>query len=1150
MSPGLDHASQLAQRLEYAVRDTRLERVGGIGQTCTMTLWLLELSLPAGTEHRMAYAWVLPSAGGSLGWSAADGGKRKGLGGENGVRYRVPRVNCTGDATHILAFFQSLLRGATLTEAAESAGLPALTEQVQPYATLRLPPAGSPRTPVLAVRPPVMLHPEEGSGAAPSRWSSLLPDAPTLVAAIVLLDKSRLWNIGAIPPEQRLILARALLLHMTQETGLAFVGPDASRLGNVEWIAALGADEDGEPLIDVDFVREERRAGDDNVTERGVPSVRAVIARIDPLVAPVGTEVMVRCRLINEEVLDDQLQSATLTAQGVTLAFSAAEELSLVELTVWRRQGERFILAAERRVTVIRRAEIDMRMISASGTLRSKWLEAFDRERAVSTRAARMAAFQQGHSVRVSAGGYDLDPWHTVQSDADALTESLFPPDSGARYFSREGQGEAPLLEFAEWLREFTADGGTGRLLIVDPYFGSFGLDLLSRAVRADVKYQVLTCTQLRTEDGDDADTCMLTNPSESQATENVGAAEPRRANELHQTLERLRPVIAGLDLEIFDLRKDGLGRSASFHDRFVLVYDREDELRAGFNLSNSLQGATRRYPLLALPIRRPILDEVATYAAELMAGRPPGLQEVAVVSIKLPRPPLLSSRDLLYEHAAKFDARLFEQPELVNASSERRVEILGTLDVRRNESVDISGVMTKLRELSATFGTLDNVAFLTLWLDFSAWCATSHVAFEARAALVEGWTPALEERLRWALTALLDLPAPLGPADSLGSLNVLGLMVLEGDKAFRLAGQLLRNPEPVFKAYAVQDVVRLLARCAPQVLVQILDTMRPSEALLSQANTPDGYARSAWWEAVLHVLLKRLRFQREDDLVSALFGSTQPLLRALALYALIRAVAAPRFPTIAWPEALELFDRSATPDLRPEALAQWLLELRRVAPQGGTEEGAEQLRSALYERLESALPQSLTAEELEVILRRIGEPGIAPSVTACSLVQPLVNRGVVTADAVASAWLLLIMPDIEAWAFNENRTERVRFNVERHGPVTLLAAQAFLAASPTLRNDWTKRLNKAVAAAGRTVQRTWARARGYQEWQYAWLGLMWAEVFVLYVLKEAAENDTALESNVQALAERLLDLTASVPTIQALWPEDLAQLSSGVAPT
>ncbi len=442
------------------------------------------------------YAWVIASPGGEPRITHTNT-KSENLG-ELGVRFRFHRVVLTGTPETVQRVVTAMIDGATFGEAVGEVGrsMPKPYDAVQrPYDALRL----GVDSADMAQRfdpAPVRFLPTSSASSAWSDWgrplSSPSKSQPAFVAALVRCGKAGLFADPANKPLPGADhLARQALLYLQAETGLDFAATDASRLGNLEWIALPAAD--SREHAAVRWLTVKNGSGD---------RVRAVGVRVHvaPGRLPQGTRILVRCRVLaaHEPAADVCVESEV----GKETDFPVEHEITAVLITIWRldEQG-RWTLWFEDQVPLMRQVSFAMGLIGLSGSLETEWSAALKTSRKDGrARADRVRAIQQVHYE--SPGGVgQWAAWESAQREGEELARRLFPKKSSARFFARGWTGEAHL-SFVEWLRGLTDDSSVTSIILIDPFFDDHGVrEFLARVKSTQIEYVILTNSQVMSKD-------------------------------------------------------------------------------------------------------------------------------------------------------------------------------------------------------------------------------------------------------------------------------------------------------------------------------------------------------------------------------------------------------------------------------------------------------------------------------------------------------------------------------------------------------------------------------------------------------------------------------------------------------------------------
>ncbi len=366
---------------------------------------------------------------------------------------------------------------------------------------------------------------------------------------------------GEFEPDE---ILRWLAEKLEPETGLNFAGGAADAFGSLEIFGFPSLDENERSLVDVTYERE---------TENRSCTVKVSLA---PGANNTDYLVQVRTELVRD-VATDHLAPIDAATRMVT--FQVPDPIDGALVRIWKRDATAALtLWHEQEDHFIRSIGMGMNIAGIRGRLDSDWLKELENSRQA---RSRVEAFRNISQVSTS-------------SPMETSTRARW--ETAGRFFEKGWAGKH-RLDFAEWLRDQLSRSG-GDVILIDPYFDVSGLDLVVRASGAARQLVVLTCTQTTSLDDDGHD--------------------QNRADRLVSACEQLHAILRGVKLRLLDLRSRGGGRSQLFHDRYLLLYGAAGEVRQGFNLSTSLQSATRTSPLLVTPIPSDVIDAVSDYVTTL----------------------------------------------------------------------------------------------------------------------------------------------------------------------------------------------------------------------------------------------------------------------------------------------------------------------------------------------------------------------------------------------------------------------------------------------------------------------------------------------------------------------------------------------------
>jgi hypothetical protein len=377
------------------------------------------------------------------------------------------------------------------------------------------------------------------------------------------------------------VLDRSLLLGAAQrlgeETGLPFMGSWFGRIGAFDVLAfpAAFADETARVQAKV-----HGRSGIAvSVDLKGLEDIEGLV---------------VRCRQRTQGLtLSDVLHSVAISqSQVVEVLFEGPQGGPFAtHIEVWVREAgsEQSRLLQEHTFYWIRRIHFGMNIIEGHASMRAPWLDAFTRAKKTRLRGESLARITRMAVQETKEIGEPYAAFEEVAKRRGELRARVLPKSSGAHFFPVGAGADGSRLAIAEWFCELgTADDRS--VLVVDPFFDAWGLELISRAQLRECT--IITAFQHR-KNGDEAEARILA------------------------SLEQLAPLLEGRALSITEIRSSG--RQAPFHDRYILLVGASGLAKKGFHLSNSLQAAAVSHPLLVTPIGDDVLEEVANYVGGLL---------------------------------------------------------------------------------------------------------------------------------------------------------------------------------------------------------------------------------------------------------------------------------------------------------------------------------------------------------------------------------------------------------------------------------------------------------------------------------------------------------------------------------------------------
>ncbi len=775
-------------------------------------------------------------------------------------------------------------------------------------------------------------------------------DVSAIRAALVRVNKAE-----ALPPDDD--AADRVLRILGEDSGLDFGGSgrgiDLPRLGDLEvlvmpsakgedsLVETTASDEEIEIQIDTRHIRDPRRA-------------------------------LARCRQIHRDVVLKDDLIAIEPCDGAKWVGSV--ELSPVgpssaEIEVWvsRSASEAgFQLWYSHRVDWLRQIGLNLQLVGPEVVLDAEWLTRWSEQRRLTTgqrkRVDAMRTIRRVADNMPSLIGRPTELWRAAEEGARRLREKFVPTESGAKFIDQRSNPESDSdLAVAEWFRSTfgTSSGGDspGPLLLIDPYFDERGIDLIARTEVSGRRFMVVTTLK------------------DAESTAPAG-----RQSRLKDAIVRNALALEGLSLDLLVVPPNQL------HDRLALEFDRDGEVAAGFQLSNSLQAATKNHPLLITPIPADVLPQVADAAARMIADA--------------------EDLQLLPETASAS-----EPTPSSTASSQRATP--AELD-------------TLARDVDSAVSGNDPAQFASSWLSFADALSRTpapHDELAVRWASADGFIAALGRYLGHAS----PVATPKG-SSALESLASAKLASLDLAAIRRFGFALSRRHRMLGPDWALRFGFETLALTAPREFATTLDAIagQIEESAPTSERLIAGYKVCLALDALDETICWNAYGQdRLAPLVEAMLKARNDFVRALGGALLGRAVLThagepPARTTLGLEEARKILRFLPRETERVLVIAEAIGEVRpEILSTSQSREAAEVRENELTNWLNDEFPASPNSlRDLLVELARRYDAGRigarAHDVTGKVLV-PLAQAGKIPVVAIANLWMPILERRVES---------------------------------------------------------------------------------------------------------------------------------------
>jgi hypothetical protein len=394
-----------------------------------------------------------------------------------------------------------------------------------------------------------------------------------------------------------------LLNYLQEDTTLPFKTSSSARFGNIEFINTQCSD-----AFEVHNVWHECIKEEVSIDYGKETCYKKVKVTIQPNKHTCNKSLFVNCFLLNgEQVILDESKNLFHTADTIaSVEFESNEPIGKIAISIWKEDNGNFQIWYKNSEVLLRELSISMGIVGMSGTVKSPWLDIIKDSNSKTKKLVEKAEKVSKASYNtMTVGGYKPDPWVKSDRNFSSFIKRLSPEKSNAEFFSKgwdSTDNSHGAISFLEWFKRVTDKAQ--KVVIQDPFYDTLGLEFLARTTNAGTDFSILTCTQITSLDDTDNDVNEV--------------SEPNRAKRLKSFIKLHPTLFRSLKLSIYDIRSTGSGDSSLIHDRYLLIFE-DNYLKTGFHLSNSIQGATKKHPLLITPIPDDVLLKVDNSVNELI---------------------------------------------------------------------------------------------------------------------------------------------------------------------------------------------------------------------------------------------------------------------------------------------------------------------------------------------------------------------------------------------------------------------------------------------------------------------------------------------------------------------------------------------------
>ena len=403
--------------------------------------------------------------------------------------------------------------------------------------------------------------------AVPREWGieRVLDDQVTYTKSICMLDPTDLFEKKGSKPEDVEKAIEKLENKLKEKTKLPF-GDKYNHVGNLDIVIVPDRDDAGRPLVECPW-------------EKGNPCIQRI--KIKRQLLQTGDELFVNivCKE-DERILRDTVDYYPVDGvdvQDVVKSFAIKNCPDSIEIKIWRsRDGESIVISDTTR-HFLKRISLVLSVTGEKIRITTAWLQGIRKKASegLKTKVDDASSIERSESFPVVIG----DPVKTrvLRRERIKSNDAFFPQG-----WDNESK-EHGLLSFWDWFRNKVNKAKS--VFLQDPYFEDVGLYFFASA-NVSAEYTVLTQTRLKT------------NTDGTINVVEVGE-EARRKQSILRGIKAYPRMFDPMKLLIIDVP---VSSHNILHDRY-LIFDYGENRVEAYTLSNSLQGATNKQPLLITQI-------------------------------------------------------------------------------------------------------------------------------------------------------------------------------------------------------------------------------------------------------------------------------------------------------------------------------------------------------------------------------------------------------------------------------------------------------------------------------------------------------------------------------------------------------------------
>lgn len=364
--------------------------------------------------------------------------------------------------------------------------------------------------------------------------------------------------------------------YLRKQTGIEF-NTNTDHVGNLEIIIKPEVDESGKPLVRL-------------IWDKDAPWGLNLI--VDKKLLMLNDEIILNVKsIINDRVIDDFIDKVDIyNNDDIERIYHFEKCPDRIYVKIWKVRENKSIVLTDTGFVILKQINVSIGLQQPVLKVDTVWLD--DIRKNISSK--NINEIDRAKTIERTSL-HD----HTIGKNQMRRLKRREPLKVNDEFFPKGWDHvtqEHGMLSFLEWFKNKAK--GTSNIFLQDPYFEDVALFFIATA-EIDSNYTVLTQTYLKTN-------------SDSTYT-TINSDNSGRRNKIIETIKSNPQLFGAMKLVI----KDVPVNNNVLHDRY-LVFSYGDRVEA-YTLSNSLQGATKKHPLLVTQIGDIAFNKLSKYIEEFL---------------------------------------------------------------------------------------------------------------------------------------------------------------------------------------------------------------------------------------------------------------------------------------------------------------------------------------------------------------------------------------------------------------------------------------------------------------------------------------------------------------------------------------------------